>query len=184
MTTIGKRRESAWTRTARARWSRAPKIEARRIEVYRPGRVPPAARVHPLLTFFIAEDERSWAGAPQLQALFALLDTVGAAEVHHRTTARTSWRLLEADRPRVALRLEISQPTDARGVIDLTMDAGVYGEVWKQIQGGQWIGITTGDRLRPHADGSGTILDEAFAACIPLASAPPPALTEMAHATR
>lgn len=171
-------------RWRRRRGPRARSVPARKIEVYRPGRVPPAAWVHPLLTFFVSEDERDSTGVPQLRALFTLLDSVGAAEVHQRTAAHTSWRLLEAAEPRVVLRLEISEPADARGVLDLMMDAGDYREAWQLIQGGHWIGITTGDRLRPHEDGTGTALDEAFAACIPLSTTPPPALAEMAHAAR
>lgn len=167
-----------------ARRPRVRSVRTRKVEVYRPDRMPPAAWVHPLLTFFVSEGEQSRADAPPLRALFALLDEVGAAEVHHRTAARTSWRLLEAARPRVVLRLEISEPVEARGVVDLKMDVGVYRELWHLVQGGRWIGITTGERLRPHADGSAARLDEVFAACIPLDSAPPPAPGELVHAAR
>jgi hypothetical protein len=161
---------------------RVPSVTARRVEVHRPERLPPAARVHPLLTLFVSEDENTDAGTPQLHALFALLDAVGAAEVHQRTAAQTSWRLLESARPSVALRLEITAPADACGVVDLLMDAEVYGKVWQLIRGGRWVGITSSDRLRPHEDGSAAGIDEVFAACIPIDSVPPPMLAEMIHA--
>jgi hypothetical protein len=156
-------------------------VATRKVEVYRPDRLPPFAKVHPLLTFFVSEEERPGVGAPQLHELFALLDKVGAAEVHRRTAVRTSWRLLESAHPQVVLRLEISMPAVARGVVDLMMDADVYRQVWQLIRDGQWIGITSSERLHPHPDGSAAGIDEAFTACIPLDSAPPPALEVMAH---
>jgi hypothetical protein len=157
-------------------------VSAQKVEVHRPGRLPPCARVHPMLTIFVTQDER--AGAPQLAALFALLDQVGAAEVHRRTKVRTSWRMLGSAHPRVALHMEISEPADARGALDLTIDAEDYRRAWNEICGGHWVGITTGARLHPHDDGTDADLDEAFASCIPLESTPPPSPSEMGHAAR
>jgi hypothetical protein len=146
-------------------------------------RLPPAARVHPLLTLFVSEGEASIAKAPPLRALFALLDRVGAAEVHRRTLVHASWHLLETERPRVALRLEISEPADARGVVEVVIDAADYQRAWGSIRGGRWVGITSRRRLHPHADGSALQIDETFAACIPVDAEPPPELAMMAHAT-
>lgn len=165
----------------RSRSPRACSVTARKVEVYRPGRLPPAAKVHPLLTFYVAEDGSPGVGAPQLHELFVLLDEVGAAEVHRRTAARTSWRLVGSDHPRVALRLEISAPAAAHGVIDLIMDADAYRQAWQLIRDGQWIGITSAERLPAHADGSALGIDEVFAACIPVDTTPPPALDDMLH---
>jgi hypothetical protein len=84
----------------------------------------------------------------------------------------------------VALRIEISEPTDARGVVDVLMDPEDYRKAWDSIRGAHWVGITTSERLRPHADGSAAGLDEVFAACIPIMSSPPPAPLELDHASR
>jgi hypothetical protein len=158
-------------------------IAAQKVQVSGPGRLPPAARVHPLLTLFVSEDERTDA-VPELRALFELLDKVGAAEVYQRTAARTSWWLLGTGNPHVALRLEISEPTDARGVVEVLINVEDYRRAWDSIRDAHWVGITTSDRLRPHADGSAAGLDEVFAACIPIMSSPPPAPLELTHAAR
>jgi hypothetical protein len=170
-------------RVLRRHGRRVARVSAQRVEVNRPGRLPPAARVQPLLTLYLEEDERA-AAAPQLNALFALLDEVGAAAVHDRTTARTSWRMLGREHPRVALFLEISKPTEARGLVEVTMDAEDYREVWSSVRDAHWIGITTDARLRRHEDGSAAALDEVFAACIPIASTPPPDPRQLTHARR
>jgi hypothetical protein len=161
--------------------SAAGSVLAQQVEVSVPRRVPPAARLHPLLTVFVSEGEASIAQTPPLQALFALLDQVGAAEVHRRTLVHTSWYLVEAERPRVALRLEISEPPDARGVVEVVIDAADYQRAWESTRGGRWVGITSRRRLHPHADGSAPEIDEAFAACIPVDADPPPKLATMAH---
>lgn len=160
----------------------ARSVLAQRVEVSVPRRVPPAARLHPLLTVFVSEGETSIAETPPLRALFALLDQVGAAEVHRRTLVHTSWFLVEGERPRVVLRLEISEPADARGVVEVGIDAVDYQRAWESIREGRWVGITSGLRLHPHADGSAPEIDEAFAACIPVDADPPPELAAMAHA--
>jgi hypothetical protein len=166
----------------RSRASAVPRLRAQRVEVsVVPRRLPPAARVHPLLTLFVSESESSIAKATPLRALFTLLDEAGSAEVHRRTHVHTSWLLLEKEQPLVALRLEISEPVDARGVVDVVMDATDYQRVWESIRDARWVGITSKRRLHPHADGSALPVDEAFAACIPLLADPPPATAAMAR---
>lgn len=160
----------------------ASRLWAQRVEVSVPRRVPPAARLHPLLTLFVSEEETAISQAPPLRALFALLDQAGAVEVHRRTLARTSWHLTDTDRPEVTLRLEISEPADARGVVEVVMDAADYERAWDSIREGRWVGITSGRRLHPHPDGSALPVDEAFAASIPVDSDPPPELAVMARA--
>jgi hypothetical protein len=146
-----------------------------------PRRVPPGARLHPALALFVSEEPGAIAQAAPLRALFALLDREGAAEVHRRTRARTSWHVVERERSEVALRLEISEPADARGVVELVMDSAEYQRAWQLIREGQWVGITSGRRLRSSADGSQPALEDVFAACIPLDADLPPALAVMAH---
>lgn len=163
---------------------RACAVKARKVEVHRPSRMPPAARLHPLLTLFVAEDAPTVSEIAPLHALFALLDEVGAAEVYRRTAARTSWRLVESKHPHVALRLEISAPSGAEGVVEVTMDVEDYRQVWQEVRGGGWVGITSSKRLHRHEDGSEADLGEAFAACIALESTPPPELDAMTHAKR
>lgn len=162
----------------------AGRLQAQRVEVSVPRRVPPAARLHPLLTLFVSEEETSISQAPPIQALFALLDQAGAAEVRRLTHVHTSWHLMEPERqrPQVAFRLEISEPEDARGVVEVMMDATDYQRAWESIREGRWVGITSKRRLHPHTDGSALRIDEAFAACIPVDAAPPPELAAMARA--
>lgn len=157
-------------------------VRARLVEVSVPRRVPPAARLHPLLTLFVSEKEASIARTPPLRALFALLDQVGAVEVHRRTRLHASWHRFEAEPPRVALRLEISEPADARGVVVVVIDAADYQRAWESVREGRWVGITSRRRLHPHADGSAPDIEEAFAACIALDADAPPELASMAHA--
>jgi hypothetical protein len=159
------------------------RLRAQQVEVSVPPRVPPAARVHPLLTLFVSE-EAAASKSPPLRALFALLDQAGPVEVHRRTRADTSWRLTGTKRPLVTLRLEISEPEDARGIVDVVMDAADYERAWESIREGRWVGITSKRRLHPHTDGSALRVDEAFAACIPVDAELPPQLAAMAHTPR
>lgn len=160
----------------------AARLRAQRVEVSVPRRVPPGARLNPLLTLFVSEDAAN-SDAPPLRALFELLDRAGASEVHRRTLIHTSWHLMEKDEDQVALRLEISEPADARGVVEVVMDAEDYQRAWESVRDGRWVGITSGQRLPPHADGSALRVDEVFAACIPVDADPPLALAAMARAT-
>ena len=162
----------------------AGRLHAQQVEVSMPKRVPPAARLHPLLTLFVSEEETSISQAPPIQALFALLDQAGAAEVRRLTHVHTSWHFMdtELERPQVAFRLEISEPLDARGVVEVVMDATDYQRAWESIREGRWVGITSKRRLHPNTDGSAHRIDEAFAACIPVDAAPPPELASMARA--
>jgi hypothetical protein len=161
----------------------ASRLRAQQVEVSVPHRVPPAARLHPLLTLFVSEEETAISQAPPLQALFALLDQAGAVEVRRRTHAHTSWHLMDAEqeRPEVALRLEISEPADARGVVEVVMDATDYERAWDLLRDGHWLGITSDRRLHPHLDGSALPVDETFPVCIPVDADPPPELAAMAR---
>lgn len=160
----------------------ARRLRAQRVEVsVLPRRLPPAARLHPLLTLFVSEKTAS-SEAPALSALFALLDQAGPAELRRRSLVDTSWHLTDLEPAQVALRLEVREPAAARGVVEVVMDAAEYQKAWELIRGGRWVGITSKRRLHPHADGSAHQVDEAFAASIPLdAGELPPELAAMAR---
>ena len=155
-------------------------VRARRVEVSVPRRVPPAAHLHPLLTLFVEEAET--AKAAPLRALFALLDRAGAVEVNRRTHARTSWHIVGATPAQIALRLEISDPPEARGEIDVVIQATDYQCAWEAIRDSHWVGITSPQRLQPRDDGSVHLLDEAFTASLAFDADPPPPWTAIARA--
>ena len=88
--------------------------------------------------------------------------------------------------PRFArVRLDEVTALDSRsGQPQPLLDVEDYRRAWQEIREGRCVGITSSERLRPHAHGTAADMDEVFAACIPLESTPPPALSKMRHAAR
>lgn len=106
----------------------------------------------PMVTavFFVlvAEDDQTFAVAPQLREAFRLLDQHSGSELHERLTVGTSWGGLDTKHPLVKLKLDFRDQPPLRGKVDIVLMAGNYKDSWQHVAGGGLIAVSSLARMQ------------------------------------
>lgn len=121
----------------------------------------------PLFTVYLNDDDSTWGPAPQLRTLLGLVDRHGALKAHEMSTVATAWSALDhPEEPLVKLKLDIREPAEARGKVEIVLMAGNYRDVWQHIVGGGMIGLTTLERMQKATSRPGATFADGMEACV------------------
>jgi hypothetical protein len=101
-----------------------------------------------VFSVFVAEDDQTFAVAPQLREAFRLLDQHSGSELHERLTVGTSWGALDGEKPLAKLKLEFHDQPPLRGKVDIVLLAENYRDSWRHIAGGGLIAVTSLERMQ------------------------------------
>ena len=132
----------------------------------------------PVLVLEVHEDERTFAVVPQLREAFALLDTYGAVDLHHRTEIATGWSGMGGHDPLVKLQLRFLGPQPSPGTGQLVVPGRRHASLWQHVVDGGLIGISSARRMERAVAGPEATFADGIGACVLLATGASPVLDQ------